>query len=134
MACRSIEKAEAAAEDIRNESAKVQNTGEILIVKLDLSSLKSVRSCADHLNRSETRIDLLINNAAVCSCPKTITEDGFEMQFGTNHLGHFLFTLLLLPKIIKSAPSRVVNVSSVTHIGNINMHFHKLKSTLYNII
>lgn len=118
MACRSIEKAEAAAEDIRKKYANEKSTGEIVIIKLDLSSLNSVRCCADHLNRSENRIDLLINNAAVLGCPKTITEDGFEMHFETNHLGHFLLTLLLLPKMIKSAPARVINVSSITHLGN----------------
>lgn len=91
--------------------------GEILVCKLDLSSLTSVRECAKHLIATESRIDILINNAGVMFCPYTKTEDGNELQFQTNHLGHFLFTLLLLPKLKDSESSgcRIVNVSSLGH-------------------
>lgn len=119
MACRNIEKAEAAAKDIREQCTNEPNTGQIVVTQLDLMSLNSVRNCAQHLLQSEERINLLINNAGVMMCPEGKTEDGFEIQFGTNHLGHFLLTMLLLPKIIKSAPSRIVNVSSLAHTCNI---------------
>lgn len=117
MACRNVNKAKEAADDIKKECQNVANTGEIVITELDLSSLKSVRTCAEHLNKTENNISLLINNAGVSLCPQTKTEDGYELQFATNHLGHYLLTLLLLPKIIKSAPSRIVNVSALAHAG-----------------
>lgn len=115
MACRDTKKAEAAASDIREQCKNEPNTGQILVTQLDLSSLNSVRNCAKNLLQSEDRINLLINNAGVMMPPKGQTEDGFETQFGTNHLGHFLLTMLLLPKIIKSTPARIVNVSSLAH-------------------
>lgn len=117
MACRSANKAKEAADDIRKECLNVPHTGEIVTTELDLSSLKSVRNCAERLNKTEKNINLLINNAGVMLCPETRTEDGYELQFATNHLGHYLFTLLLLPKLIKSAPSRIVTVSAVAHEG-----------------
>ena len=73
----------------------------MIVVKMDLSSLASIKSCVDRLNKSETKIDVLINNAGVMMCPMTRTEDGFEMQIGTNHFGHFYLTNLLLPLIKK---------------------------------
>lgn len=116
MACRNLDKAEEAAKDIRVRCKDELNTGEIVTAELNLSSLKSVKDCAQKLNQSEDRIDLLINNAGIMVCPETRTEDGYELQFQTNHLGHFLLTVLLLPKIINSAPARIVNVSSLAHI------------------
>ena len=86
-----------------------------LFNRCDLSSLKSVRECAKEINEKEERIDVLINNAGVMMCPYSKTEDGFEMQIGTNHFGHFLFTRLLLDKIKASAPARIVTVSSLAH-------------------
>ncbi|KAJ8986233.1 hypothetical protein NQ317_009939 [Molorchus minor] len=115
MACRNLEKANEAVKDIKENCSTQENVGELIATELDLSSLKSVRNCAKHLLDTEKRIDLLINNAGVMMCPKTITEDGYEMQFATNHLGHFLLTLLLLPKISQSTPARIVNVSSIAH-------------------
>lgn len=113
MACRNEQKAQEAAQDIKKQCQNKQNVGELIVVPLDLSSLKSVRSCAQHLLEKEKRIDLLINNAGIMMCPHSKTEEGFEMQVGTNHFGHFLLTLLLLPKIIQSAPARIVTVSSM---------------------
>lgn len=115
MVCRDVRKAEQAASDIKEHSKGKDSVGELVVMPLDLSSLKSVRSCANEILSRETRIDLLINNAGVMMCPLSRTQEGFEMQLGTNHLGHFLLTLLLLPKIIDSAPARIVNVSSLIH-------------------
>lgn len=119
MACRDVTKAEATAADIRKQFEAVTSSeggpGEVLIRRLDLASFQSIRACAQEINQSEPSIHMLINNAGVMMCPQSKTEDGFEMQFGTNHLGHFLFTLLLLPKIIKSAPAKIINLSSLAH-------------------
>ena len=98
--CRSLEKAEDAAKDIE---AKTGNKVEI--EKLDLASLKSVRECANQLISKLDQVDILINNAGVMTCPEWKTEDGFDMQLGTNHLGHFLLTELLMPLIRNSAAS-----------------------------
>lgn len=111
MACRNIDAANKAAEAIKSETGN-----SLAVYNLDLSSLRSVRECAEKLVANEQRIDVLINNAGVAACPHSRTEDDFEMQMGTNHLGHFLFTNLLLPKLIASQPSRIVTVSSRSHI------------------
>jgi NAD(P)-dependent dehydrogenase (short-subunit alcohol dehydrogenase family) len=89
--------------------------GTIEVAKLDLASLSSVRSFATHLLAEHEAIHGLVNNAGVMNTPKGRTVDGFETQFGTNHLGHYLLTELLLPVLQRSAPSRVVNVSSCYH-------------------
>ncbi|XP_053399624.1 retinol dehydrogenase 12-like isoform X2 [Mercenaria mercenaria] len=117
LACRDVTKAERAAEDIR-KSTENEN---VVVYILDLASLKSVRQCANEVLTKETRLDVLINNAGVMWTPNVKTADGFDMQFGTNHLGHFLFTNLLLDLVKKSTPSRIINVSSLAHIrGKIN--------------
>ena len=72
------------------------------MVQLDLSSLNSVRQCAEHLLDNEHKIDILINNAGIMTCPDWKTSDGFEMQLGTNHLGHFLLTEMLMPLLLNS--------------------------------
>ena len=91
---------------------------DVTLQQLDLSSLASVRAAAAALRKAYPRIDLLINNAGVMWTPKQLTADGFEMQFGTNHLGHFALTGLLLPKIT----DRVVTLSSIMHkIGKIQL-------------
>ena len=95
MACRDMERARAAAEDVK----KQVSNADLVIYKCDLSSLASVRKCAEEINAKEERIDVLLNNAGVMTCPHFKAEDGFEMQIGTNHFGHFLFTNLLLDKI-----------------------------------
>lgn len=115
MACRNKQKAIEAVDDIKTLCKSKENLGELAVEELDLTSLRSVRECAKTLLEKEPRIDLLVNNAGIMTCPEGKTEDGFETQFGTNHLGHFLFTLLLLPKIIQSTPARIVTVSSVAH-------------------
>lgn len=87
----------------------------------DLGSLESVKEFVDQFKKEENRLDILINNAGVWKVPYGKTKDGFETHLGINHMGHFLLTNLLLDLMIKSAPSRIINVTSSTHIrGKIN--------------
>ncbi|KAL6109891.1 uncharacterized protein ACO6RY_12934 [Pungitius sinensis] len=113
MACRDLTRAEQAAEDIRQSTGN----GNVVIRHLDLASVYSVTQFAKDFMDSEDRLDILINNAGVMMCPRWLTEDGFETQLAVNHLGHFLLTNLLLPRLKTSAPSRVVTVSSIAHQG-----------------
>jgi NAD(P)-dependent dehydrogenase (short-subunit alcohol dehydrogenase family) len=87
----------------------------VAVQALDLTSLASIRQAAEELRANHTTIDLLINNAGVMMTPKSTTKDGFELQFGTNHLGHFALTGLLLDRIVAAPGSRIVTVSSVGH-------------------
>src|SRR6202040_994352 len=89
--------------------------------------LDAIRETAEELRAAHERIDLLINNAGVMYTPKSHTKDGFEMQFGTNHLGHFAFTGLLLDRLLPVAGSRVVTVSSVGHRILAKIHFDDLQ-------
>ncbi|XP_048186158.1 retinol dehydrogenase 13 isoform X1 [Perognathus longimembris pacificus] len=113
LACRDMGKCEAAARDIRGETLNHRVSAR----HLDLASLRSIREFATKVIEEEERVDILINNAAVMRCPHWTTEDGFEMQFGVNHLGHFLLTNLLMDKLKASAPSRIINLSSLAHIA-----------------
>ncbi|XP_077613052.1 retinol dehydrogenase 13 [Crocuta crocuta] len=113
LACRDMEKCEAAAKDIRRETLNHHVNAR----HLDLASLKSIREFAAKIIEEEERVHILVNNAAVMRCPHWTTEDGFEMQFGVNHLGHFLLTNLLLDKLKASAPSRIINLSSLAHVA-----------------
>jgi NAD(P)-dependent dehydrogenase (short-subunit alcohol dehydrogenase family) len=99
----------------------------VTLQELDLSRLASVRAAAAALRKSYPRIDLLINNAGVMWTPKQVTADGFEMQFGTNHLGHFALTGLLLDNILPVRGSRVVTVSSMGHRLRAAIHFDDLQ-------
>ncbi len=83
MGCRDLRKAEIAMKDIMDKNANAN----IVIMKLDLSSLKSVRNFAEKVSKQESYIDILINNAGIMMCPEWQTEEGYEMQFGTNYLG-----------------------------------------------
>ncbi|KAG9345319.1 hypothetical protein JZ751_009865 [Albula glossodonta] len=121
MACRDLTRAEKAAADIRQATGN----GNVVVRHLDLASLYSVRQFAKEYLVTEERLDILINNAGVMMCPKWLTEDGYETQLAVNHLGHFLLTNLLLPKLKLSSPSRVVNVSSIAHRGG-KIHFDDL--------
>lgn len=109
MACRNVEKGEKAASDIKRE---LLGHGELVVVKLDLASLRSVREFCDKINNSEKSLDILINNAGVFGPPFIPTEDGYETTFAVNHLGHFLLTNLLLEKLKESAPARIIVVAS----------------------
>jgi NAD(P)-dependent dehydrogenase (short-subunit alcohol dehydrogenase family) len=115
MACRNIEKGEAAAEQIRGENPEA----DVSVVALDLADLASIREFADKLDVD--RLDLLINNAGLMAPPRRLTKDGFESQFGTNHLGHFALAGLLLPRLLPAPEPRVVTESSgAHHIGRMN--------------
>ncbi|KAA8966893.1 SDR family NAD(P)-dependent oxidoreductase [Mycobacterium sp.] len=103
-----------------------QPQADVTLAELDLSSLASVRSAAAALRDSYPRIDLLINNAGVMWTPKQLTADGFELQFGTNHLGHFALTGLLLDRMLGIRGSRVVTVSSLAHRIRAAIHFDDL--------
>ncbi|KAG8013434.1 Retinol dehydrogenase 14 [Nibea albiflora] len=119
MACRDVNAAEEAAREIREETGA--DSRQLVVKQLDLSSLTSVRTFCRDVIKEEPRLDVLVNNAGVYQCPYTKTEDGFEMQFGVNHLGHFLLTHLLLDLLKQSAPSRIVMVSSKLYKrGHIN--------------
>jgi len=117
ICCRDMKRASAGLADIKAESG----SDNVEIVQLDLASLKSVRKAALELSRKEEKIDYLINNAGVMMCPQWKTEDGFDMQMGTNHFGHFLFTELLTPLVKKAATEdftpRIVILSSLAHGG-----------------
>ncbi len=101
--------------------------GAVEVEELDLTSLTSIRTAAEALKSRFERIDLLINNAGVMTTPKGTTKDGFELQFGTNHLGHFALTGLLLDKILDVPGSRVVTVSSNGHKMGGAIHWDDLQ-------
>jgi len=110
LGCRSEEKAQAAIDRISRENSSAN----LSYVTLDLASLTSVAAAAD-IVCAEDRLDVLINNAGVMMPPKTLTQDGFESQFGVNHLGHFALTGRLLDKLMAQDHARVVTVSSNAH-------------------
>ena len=99
----------------------------VTVQELDLASLESVRKAADELRAAHPRIDILINNAGVMTLEKTATEDGFELQFGTNHLGHFALTGLLLDNMLAVDGSRVVTMSSPGHRFRAEIDFDHLR-------
>ena len=111
MVARNEEKLRAAEQELLRE----QPGAKLHTQCMDLADLASVRNAAAEILLNHSRIQLLINNAGVMACPLLRTEQGFEMQFGTNHLGHFLFTGLLAPALMEGAPGRVVNLSSAGH-------------------
>ena len=111
IAARNMPKAEAAAEGIRLSTGNPN----VDVGQLELSSLDSVRSFVSNWRSDHDRLDLLINNAGVMACPLTRNENGWEMQFATNHVGHFLLTCLLAPVLEAGAPARVINLSSTGH-------------------
>jgi NAD(P)-dependent dehydrogenase (short-subunit alcohol dehydrogenase family) len=117
IAVRNLEKGNKAVEKIltQNKDAKVK------VLELDLANLESVKNFAENFKKSHSRLDLLINNAGVMIPPYSKTADGFELQFGTNHLGHFALTAQLLDVLLKTKGARIVNVASGAHkVGNLN--------------
>ncbi len=119
LACRNEQKARSAAERIRAEVP----TARLKIIPLDLSDLASVRAFSETFREGESQLHALVNNAGVMALPRRLTADGFEMQLGTNHLGHFALTGQLLDLLLATPASRVVNVSSIAHkFGKIRFH------------
>jgi NAD(P)-dependent dehydrogenase (short-subunit alcohol dehydrogenase family) len=123
LAVRNLDKGKDAAARITASGPR----GVVALQELDLTSLDSIRAAAEQLRSDHDRIDLLINNAGVMWTPKGTTKDGFELQFGTNHLGHFAFTGLLLDRLLPVAGSRVVTVSSIGHRILADVHFDDLQ-------
>ncbi len=123
LAVRNVEKGKQAAARI----AAAAPGATVTVQELDLSSLESVRAAAAELRAGHPRIDLLICNAGVMYPPKQSTHDGFELQFGTNHLGHFALAGLLLEQMLPVPGSRVVTVSSVGHRIRAGIHFDDLQ-------
>ncbi|MGE5696549.1 MAG: SDR family NAD(P)-dependent oxidoreductase [Candidatus Sericytochromatia bacterium] len=122
LAVRNLDKGNEAAAGIKNSNPNAV----VLLQHLDLTSLESVRAASEELKAKHQRIDLLINNAGVMYTDKLQTKDGFELQFGTNHLGHFALTGRLLPHMLPVDGSRVVTVSSVGHRIMAKIHFDDL--------
>jgi NAD(P)-dependent dehydrogenase (short-subunit alcohol dehydrogenase family) len=124
IAVRNVPKGEEVAQSIRESTGS-----EVDVVELELGSLPSVRACAEGWLASHGALNLLINNAGVMACPLARIGDGWESQFATNHLGHFLLTMSLLPALKDGAPSRIVNLSSGAHrFGGVDfddIHFNK---------
>jgi NAD(P)-dependent dehydrogenase (short-subunit alcohol dehydrogenase family) len=111
IAARDLKRAEKAAEQIK------KNTGNknIYVGELELDKPESVRRFARSFLGKQAKLNILINNAGIMACPLTRTEEGWELQFATNHLGHFLLTNLLVPALLDGTPSRIVNLSSGGH-------------------
>lgn len=111
LACRSADRAAAAIDTIRADVPEAS----VAFLQLDLADLTSVQEAAEEFAREHGALDLLVNNAGVMALPRRETADGFEMQFGTNHLGHFALTGRLLPLLLAAPAPRVTTVSSNAH-------------------
>jgi NAD(P)-dependent dehydrogenase (short-subunit alcohol dehydrogenase family) len=111
LACRNLRSAEMAANSIKRSYPD----STVDSIELDLASMESVYKCAGEIKSGFEQLDVLVNNAGIMMCPYATTQDGFELQLGTNHLGHFALTGLLIDLLTKTPKSRVVNLSSTMH-------------------
>lgn len=129
LACRDLAKAQPVQRAIEKAGGSAQ------LVPLDLSDLDSVRACAQAVLERDEPLHLLINNAGLAG-RRDVTRQGFELTFGVNHLGHFLLTELLLPRLLQQAHSRVVNVSSIAHYDAPGIDFGALRraSGLFGVL
>jgi NAD(P)-dependent dehydrogenase (short-subunit alcohol dehydrogenase family) len=119
LAVRNIAKGKIAVKEIQLETPKAK----LEVMKLDLSSLESIKNFVGAFGKKYKKLDILINNAGVMNPPFSTTKEGFELQFGTNHLGHFALTVQLLPALKNAKKARIVTVSSVAHTsGNIDFN------------
>ncbi|KAK9805639.1 hypothetical protein WJX72_009656 [[Myrmecia] bisecta] len=128
MTSRSVESGNKVAEAIKDKGVK----GDVIVKQLDLADLKSIDAFTKDFLANEARLDLLVLNAGVMACPKAYTKDGFEMQIGTNHFGHFALTQRLLPRMSsQGSPARIVSLSSLMHdkgtIALDDLHWKKRK-------
>lgn len=126
LGCRDRQRADAAVARIRER----QPGAELTVVELDLASLDAVARAADQVTSAVEHLDLLVNNAGVMAPPRRETADGFELQLGVNHLGHVALTGRLLPRLLATAGSRIVTVSSLAHHqGNVDLDdLHRRRS------
>jgi NAD(P)-dependent dehydrogenase (short-subunit alcohol dehydrogenase family) len=125
LACRNQAKAEAAAKEVVRRTW----SEDVHVVPLDLADLASVRKAADEITSRWDRLDVLVNNAGGTWSKRQVTAQGFEYTMGVNHLGHFSLTLQLLQRLQRSAPARIVNVTSVGHhFASKGMRFDDLQS------
>jgi len=127
VACRSLEKAQEACEQIKRETGAEQ----VIPMVLDVSSMKSVREFCKEFKARESRLDILVNNAGVAGLRKNITEDGLESQIATNHFGPFLLTNILLETMIKTKKARIITVSSVAHTWTKTLDLENLNVEKY---
>ena len=109
LACRDVQKGNTAAVEIRKE---LKHSADVNVYELDLASINSVKHFADQINKNEHSIDVLVNNAGLFGCPFTQSQDGNEMHFAVNHLGHFLLTNLLIDKMKGKEDARIIVVTS----------------------
>ena len=129
MVARNSGKLNAAADRIRTSVP----TSDLQTGLVDLADLSSIRSYAEEYLQEAAPIDVLINNAGIMACPFMTTKDGFEMQFGTNHLGHFLLTNLLMPAIRSGQNPRVINLSSAGHThADVSLNDPNFETSEYN--
>ncbi|MBA2282430.1 MAG: SDR family NAD(P)-dependent oxidoreductase [Acidimicrobiia bacterium] len=115
LGVRDVAKGEAAAEPVRAAVAAAGAGGTVEVRAVDLTSLRSIRAFGDSMSADHASLDLLVANAGVMATPQATTEDGFELQLGTNHLGHFVLVNRLAPLLLAGGPSRVVVLSSSGH-------------------
>lgn len=132
MACRDTKKAEKTAAFITQETG-----GKVDVIQMNLSSLASIREFAEQIKGKYHRIHQLINNAGIMFAPQSKTDDGFDITIGTNHLGHFYLTHLLLPLMKHSEPARIINLASLGHwrgkMDFDNFHFEKGDYDLFKV-
>ena len=129
MGCRSTQRGEKALEEVKSSSG----SKEVFLLKIDLASKRSIREFADNFLSRESHLHILINNAGIMQVPEGRTEDGFERHIGTNHLGPFYLTNVLLDTLKKSSPSRIINVASMAHAASkIDLNDLNITKVKYN--
>jgi retinol dehydrogenase 12 len=124
LACRTLDRTQPVIDGIRQANPGAQ----VEFIALNLNSLQGVRTCADEILALNVPIDILVNNAGLAG-QRGITDDGFELAFGVNHLGHFLLTQLLLDRVLQAPASRIVNVASRAHFQTKGIDFQAVRQS-----